>query len=301
MKHLLILFSASLFLFASCGGGDAKKEDKKTADGKIEILNKYTKGEIFYVTLNWDEKVTSTDEKGNKNTTPITMESLWKYEVLDVDENGISTIKGKYDKMKMGAFDSDDSTTFNDPSAVMMREMMKFEITIEVDTRGNVLELTGAEGMYSFGAPDSLLDDNKIMRENMQNGMGIFPDVPVAVGEKWEKNVNITYGYPCSYKNVYTLKSADNGIAVIDVNSTMTPLKDVPPTVFPGGYELYQELSGTQTGTIEVDIEKGKVLKSSYQVNISGTATGKMAGKEMSKVPIATDLKLDYTVQLGEK
>lgn len=280
---------------------EIKIKTKKKDDGRIEILNKYTKGDIYYVTLNWNEKVTSTDESGNTNTTPFVMESVWKYEVLDVDENGISTIKGNYDRMKMGGFDSEDSSTFNDPSAAMMMGMMKYETIMTLDTRGNVLEVTGAEGMYSFGSPDSLLDDNKIMKENAQNGLGVFPDIPVKVGEKWEKTVDISYGYPCTYKNVYTLKSITNGIALIDVNSTMSPLKNVPPTIFPGGYELYQELSGTQTGTVEIDIEKGKILKSSYQVNIGGTATGKMAGKEMSKMPVATDLKMDYTVQFGEK
>lgn len=302
MKKLNVFYLLPFVLFfIACGGGETGKKEDKKADGKIEILNKYTKGEVYYVTLKWDEKVTSTDESGKENSTPINMESVWKYEVLDVDENGVSTIKGKYDRMKFGGFNSEDSATFNDPSAMMFSGMMKYEITMKLDTRGNVLDLTGADGMYSFGAPDSLLDDNKIMMENLQNAMGVFPDVPVAVGEKWERTVDITYGYPCSYKNEYTLKSADKGVAVIDINSTMSPLKDIKPTIFPGGYELYQELSGTQTGTVEIDIEKGKVLKSVYDVKISGTATGKMAGKEMSKVPLSTELKMEYTVQFGEQ
>jgi len=282
-------------LLTACGGNT-----KETSDEGYDLLHKATKGETYSIHLDWNEKISSTDSTGNTQLTEIRMENVMDYLVTDVDDKGVATIKGKYASMKMGDFDSKDSSTYKNEMGMMYKLMASKEIVMEIDNKGNVLEVTGAEGMYSMGMPNSPLDDNKIMQENIQGSLGIFPGKKVKKGDTWEKTHAISFGYPCIYHDTYTLKDVKDGMATIELKSEMEPNREALPTYFPGGVELRQELAGTQTGTIVLDIEKGKIMSTDCARKINGKAKGQMGNKPVELV-MSVDLKVKTEVKFEGK
>lgn len=275
-----------------CGGKEGTGE---VVTDEITLENKYNQDETWSIELTWDEKISSTDSTGKTQIQEIKMESLMDYAVKSVDDKGVATITGRYASMKMGDFDSRDSSTYKSNMAMMYQLMASKEIVIRVDRQGHVLEVKGAEGLYSMGMPNSPLDDNKIMQENIEASLGIFPNKMVKKGDTWDRTYSISFGYPAVYKTTYTLKEVKGNMATIEVDSKLEPNKNAPPTYFPGGVELHQELHGSQSGTIIVDLEKGKITTTDLVLKISGKSTGKMGNMPLDIV-MSTELRTQTRV-----
>lgn len=285
----------ALLPLVSLNACSVKETGSEVVTEEIELVNTYVKGETYSIQLNWDEKISSTDSTGKTQIQDIKMENVMHYEVKDVDNKGTATISGKYVSMKMGDFDSKDSTTWKSDMAMMYQLMASKEITMKIDRKGHVQSVTGAEGLYSMGVPNSPLDDNKIMQENIEGSIGFFPDKKVKKGDTWERTYAISFGYPCIYHDTYTLKEVRDSMATIEVSSKMEPNKEALPTYFPGGVELHQELNGTQSGTYMVDITKGKITQTDCMLKISGKATGKMGDKPL-EIIMSTELGIKTKV-----
>ena len=290
-KNLLPLLILPALLF-SCG--EKKEETKKEEKSEgYDLSYKFNKDESFLVTLIWDEKITSGGE-GSEATQPIQMNTTYKYVVTGLDESGRADLEIRFDHVRMNEFDSDDSSTFDGMTGQMMAPMMKMVFNTSMDSKGALGDLQGAEGFFTFGMPDSLIDDNKVTRDNLDLNFNFLPNKIVKIGDTWTMEKTISFGYPAIYKFTYTLKEVNNGVARIDVKARLTP-NTAGLTIFPGGVVLKQDLAGTREGNIVFDIEKGRLIEAHYHDVISGMAKGTMNGKEM-EMPIATDLKMDYTV-----
>ncbi len=297
-QYLQISFLA-IIIFTSCGKKKAKTKNASNSVNGIVLENKYKKGESYIITTTWQEIISSTDPLGMQRKDTIKMENTMHFYVNDVDEKGTANVTGKYESMKMGQFNSSDSSTYGTLEGKMFRRMKNSVLKMKIDKTGAVLELTGANEIYSIGLPDSLIDDDKIMKENINNTLAIFPG-KVKVGDRWTRSNEITFGYPCKYLNNYQLKEIKNGMALIELTSDLRPFNNPPYTFFPGGIQLKQTLSGNQKGTIEIDVARGKITRSAYNLIISGTAKGTVQGKEMN-MQINTDLRITNLVEFGEK
>lgn len=144
------------------------------------------------------------------------------------------------------------------------------------------------------------MDENKMMRENMQNALAIFPGKKVKKADSWEKTNEVTFGYPGIYKHTYTLKEVKDGIATIEDRAGIKPNLKAPPSYFPGNLIVRMELYGSQSGTITVDIKRGKILETEQTLKLSGKAKGAMDGKAFENV-FSTELKTKTEVKFAEK
>lgn len=256
-KHILIFFIA-LSIILSC---NSKKET-------YELTMNYQAGDQWQYSMVMNESIRSEGPDGQLNEEKNSAFTLWDNLVKEVDQVGIITLQMTYRQIKMNNYDSEDTSTWSDPYTMVMGPLIGKIITMKSDNKGWVKELTGAEGIYSMG--DSTVDDTRIATETAQLKAAIYPKQPVSVGDSWTNAHSISYGYPMHYKNTYLLKGVTDGIASIEVIAEMTPFPDAPPTVF-GTVTLYQTLSGTMTGTIELEIESGLAIHSTYQQKIAGT------------------------------
>lgn len=284
IKSTTLLKKSALFLpviiMAACTNAH-----KAGNTNPVNLAHKSIKGENYSITTTIAEKISSTDSTGNSQVQENNMESEINYTVADVDTRGVATINGKYASLKWGNFDSKKININSDTAMVNYYNLIaQNQISMWVDTMGHVKKVTGAQGLYSMGIKDSPMDDNKILQETVNNALTIFPGKTVKKGDTWETKNKINYGYPGIYKNTYTLKDIVNGKATIEISSQITPNLLAPPTYFPGNISIRMELNGSQTGTIHVDIEKGKIMATDQTLRLSGKSMGTMAGKPFENI-----------------
>lgn len=259
MKSIYGLLTASVILLAGCS---TSEEDTYDLSERFEVGDQWT------LTMNMDEAITGMNMSGVEGEEKNSTTFWWDMAVTDVAD-GITTMASTYSRVVMNGWDSADTAAVDSMGySAMMGHLVGMELTSKSDSRGNLVDLSGADGMFSMGNP--AVDDNKIQKEFIEISTKWRPEGDVAVGDSWEIHHAVSFGYPMKYHNVYTLREVADGIAYIDLSSKMEPYEEAGPTWF-GPMKLTQWLSGTMTGTIEVDVESGWAMKSVYKESFSGT------------------------------
>jgi hypothetical protein len=104
----------------------------------------------------------------------------------------------------------------------------------------------------------------------MEQILAIYPDEPVGIGDSWSRRATISAGFPLLLENTYTLRSRQDGLAVVDVASKMSknpagkPMKVGPAT-------LDFDITGTQEGQMTISEATGWVTKSTLKQKFAGT------------------------------
>ena len=155
-----------------------------------------------------------------------------------------------------------------------MGKMINKPIQVTIDAAGQVKEVKGYQELVK-SIQDSIAAEgkqaaNEMMNENQvkqlfQQTFGIFPKKPVAIGEEWTNQVNMTQSgmvmkYDNTYKLVEILKKENE--AIIDVKGIislgMTPDKEV----------MKIDISGTTKGTMVVDLNTGLIKNGKQNIDI---------------------------------
>lgn len=292
MRNILsLVLTAFILILIGCGG---EKEGEKNKTGNINLSYKFRQGQEFYVTLDWSETVNGKDSVGNIKNDTITMATTFKYVVERVDENGIADLAITYDHMRMGTYDSDDSTQRNTREGMMFAGMVNYVLHAKIDNKGKVMELTGGDNFYTFGQQDSLVDDNACLRADLGQFFEILPKQEVINGQEWETSHTIDFGYPGLFKNKMKFVGVEDSIATLEIQSIVTPNPD-GKTVFPGGFILRQHFNGSRSATIKFDLKKGIISSSSYHDLYDGRATGSSGGNKI-RIDLKVDLHKDFRV-----
>jgi hypothetical protein len=255
MKTLYI--PIGILILSGCAG----KEE-------YDFTEHFTVGDRWTMKMTMDETIDGSYMAGQgPQTNNTTM--WWETEVTVVDDAGNHTSQTRYTRIAMNGWDSGDPNSVDTMGyAMMMGPMLAIKMTVKSDKRGRVLSVSGAEGTFGMGNP--LVDDNKITGEMIEMNTKWRPERGVAIGDTWEGDHAVSYGYPMKIHTHYTLRDVKDGIAYIELESDISPNPDAGPTWF-GGMKVAQSLSGKQTGTIEVDVETGWTMKTVFEQEFSGT------------------------------
>lgn len=294
MKYIIpFLLIAILF---SCSEEKKEIKEEHKDPSKIELAYHLQQGQVFYVTLDWSETVERKDSLGRGNTDTIIMQSVFKYRVDEVHEDGSVNMTLSYDRMKFGTFDSKDTSTFNTQDAMMFKAMANYVLKAKMDKSGYVYELTGADEFYTMGQPDTIVKDNEVMMTDMNQFFHVIPSTAVKVGDTWSMNTKVNFGYAANFASTYTLKSVINDMATIEVVSEISENPE-GTTVFPGGFVLKQKLKGKHSSTIQFDLKKGLPVNTISNYQYAGEAKGSMMGRgfklntviNLNKVMVVTE------------
>jgi len=232
--------------------------------------------------------------------------TVWDYGVRSRYENGDYEISIKYLRVKSTqksglqtvSFDSDDSSEYVDPSMVGYRILVGSELQMRLTPAGKVSELSGFEKVLDriideLNIPDSPQRDKTIegirrqfggdaLRQSIEQMTIIYPDEPVATGESWNISYEMNFGFPMIVESVCTLLSREDGIADIDLVSTIRSNPN-SEDIDMGMFSLRYDIEGSQKGLIELDEESGLPVKSDIGQDFTGTVS----------VSGATDLQED--------
>ena len=155
-----------------------------------------------------------------------------------------------------------------------MGKLINKPIQITIDTTGQVKEVKGYRELVN-SIQDSMPGENKpainsMMSENQitqlfQQTFGTFPKKPVAIGEEWTNEINMTQSsmlmkYTNTYKIIEILKKENE--AIIDVKGIISM------GMSPGNTAMKLDAKGSLTGNMVVDMNTGLVKTGKQQLDV---------------------------------
>jgi hypothetical protein len=260
-------------LFISCIGNK-----------EVELKLNLEKGEKYYYKFVNQQDIT---QEMMGDTVEFKQSITWGYEleVLDVVE-GVMTIKTTYEHIQMSndnqvfnlSYDSKEPLDSTNMFAFVMSNFINKSFTMDVSPDGIVSNVQGFDEIFSsiiteLGEDGEMIIQNlrtqfseESVSENLELGFKIFPENKVKVGDTWFI-LNIVNGpFSMDIDNTYTLKSIKNGIAKIEISSTIKQDDEISGIAMLPGAEI--SIDGTQKGEMNVDISSGLVIKSSISQSI---------------------------------
>ena len=155
--------------------------------------------------------------------------------------------------------------------------------TIVVSASGNVISVTGIDAIvkaYENNIENAHLSasdkknnieslrknlSNESIRRAMNRLFNIYPNVPVAVGSKWQKEIISGVYEPQDEIYHFHLKKITHDSVFIDASSDI----DAPGDTTRNGTPT--RLTGTKSGTIIIEKQTGVVLQKLFYIQLKGT------------------------------
>ncbi|NIA17293.1 MAG: hypothetical protein GWO86_02985 [Planctomycetes bacterium] len=281
--------------------------EKAPGTEKIELKLNLQKGQKFGMLITTDMKISQTMNGQEMKMSQLIAMGLVS-EVLDVNDDGIISIKMTYETMKgkmegpMGVIEFDSTKPqeddVNNPQAQMVsgmyNAMVGAEIVMKYNSKGDVVGIEGFDAMMDkmaegLGTSDpnitkgmkdtfrKLMSEDKI--EQTSNGtMAAFPDGPVGVGDIWYDTMSLDIGFPMDMDSTYVLKGRRDGVVFLDVVSKIDMGDEDGKLIEMNGMSMNMQMTGGMQGDMEVDEASGWMLRSKTNMQFSGVI--KMAPNE---------------------
>jgi hypothetical protein len=265
------------------------------AEEKLTLRLNLQPGTTYTSTID----MTNAEKQGaNGEEQMLTNEMLWiwDYAVLDKDMRGNTDIRLIYKRVKLiqdfggqrFEYDSDNPPEFLDPSMKSMASLIGSDLYVNLTPEGKVLNVEGIDSLLdrtisAMDLPESpqkdvIIDNLKkqfgydAMKQALEQITAFYPQNPVAVGDRWKSDVNLTSGFPMRIISNYALKSRENGRAEITVSSEI--LSDPASNKMTmGPLTMAYDIRGGQTGSIQADEATGLPLNSTLNLDFTGTVT----------------------------
>lgn len=104
------------------------------------------------------------------------------------------------------------------------------------------------------------------MKQTMESSLKIYPDKPVKIGDSWTVDTKMQLTMPIETLTKYTLTDVKDGIAYLKVSGTLLS----KGTFESMGNKIDTDLSGTNNGDAELNIESGLILNSHLRIELAG-------------------------------
>jgi len=158
-------------------------------------------------------------------------------------------------------------------------------------------QLTGA-----IGAILRRVFGDYAMAETMEDMMARYPKAPVKVGDSWTSVVFRSYGMsPMIRTETWTLTERKDGVLSLALTSKIEPNPDAP-SINIGVGTMRLELSGQETGTIEMHEATGWIRKANLTQQIDGTNTLTMSsGPAIGPQTISVKASVTKTIESSPK
>jgi hypothetical protein len=293
-----VIYVLVIALFVACSGGNKE----------VELKLNLEKGEKYYYKFVNQQDIT---QEMMGDTVEFKQSITWGYEleVLDVVD-GIMTIKTTYEHIQMSndnqvfnlSYDSKEPLDSTNMFAFVMSNFINKSFTMDVTPDGVVSNVQGFDEIFNsiikeLGEDGEMIIQNlrsqfseESVSENLELGFKIFPENKVKAGDTWYI-LNIVNGpFSMDIDNTYTLKSVKNGVAKIEMSSTIKQDDEISGIAMLPGAEI--SIDGTQKGEISVDISTGLVIQSTISQSIKQLI--KAQGME---IPVNLESKLEISAK----
>jgi len=318
-KHLSAVLAAAVALgvLASCGKGPETKGPGSAAapekPEKIDLRLRLEPGKTYKLRMDSDQKLIQT-RGDSRQESPQTMGSGLSLLVKEVRDDGAAVVQVTYDSLRLkqqgptGNVDYDSSSPAPaespHPMAKGFAVLVGQGFSVDLTPKGEVARVDGADQLAARMAenievPVPMLRPvmeqqikqqfgDQAMKEMVEQMVGFRPDEPVAIGGSWSKRIAVTRGFAAILNSTWTLKSHKDGVAVVEVASTVEPNPDAAALDM-GFAKLGYTLRGTQNGSLELDESTGWVVRSTVNQSLSGELTMKGGPGGDAAMPISIE------------
>lgn len=292
-----------------------------TKDELIQFKLNLQKGQKFYVKTVTEQQIS----RSTMNQEQIIDETRGigtDFEVNEVDPNGNGWVCYTYrwaqflQNGPMGQITYDSSKTdANVPPqaqgfAVLLGEGFEFKMT----PVGEVLQVKGLDGIRSniekklpdgttrnliMMSLDQYLNEQSI-KQQLEQLMAVYPEKPVAVGDSWNKTVASSSGFGLISDNEWTLRDRHNGVATIEVVTSIKPNPQAKPIEM-GSVKMSYELYGQQQGLIRMQESTGQILQSRIERQLTGRMKRTISGEQQQETNIPLKIKSIITTETSER
>ncbi len=262
------------------------------AQDKVQLRLQLKKGQSYKQEMVSDQEISQTIQGQRLDMTQTTGMGF-TYDVEEVRADGTAVIKVTYDSVLLKQkgptgnfqYDSKNPPQTVHPMAQGFAALVGQGFTMEMTPEGTVTKVEGVDEMLTHMMKNIKVQDestretmekklkqqfgNQALKEMMENMMAIYPDKPVRIGDSWNKRVTISKGFAMIIDNTWTLKDRRDGIAVVEVKSTIKPNPNAKPLDL-GPLTLRYNIGGKQQGEMEIDEATGWVMQAKMTQNLSG-------------------------------
>lgn len=264
-------------------------------------------GDVYRIDMTMVQEITQTFE-GEEMITEQTMGFGYSISATSGDEDGNVWLDAQYEWIQLQQntpvgtveYDSRNPPEDSDPLYQAFGNMVGKGFSMKVSPSGEVLEVTGVDTLLfglieDLGVEDETLRaqfeeqiqeqfSEEALKEQMGNMIVDYPEGEVRIGDTWTASSQSTDLAPIAVETTYTLEAYEDGIATVRMVSTLN--SDPETSVMDMGmFQIKYDLTGTQEGTVEVDIEIGLSVNSVITQEMSGEMTLIVEEEEFS-VPI---------------
>jgi hypothetical protein len=193
------------------------------------------------------------------------------FDVLDVDDDGVHTIKATYGRVRMNvsgggqsmSYDSDNPSAASNPGLKMLGAMVGSSLVMKVTPQGKTLEVTGVDEMVEKmsedappGAQAQLEQQAESITQSFDQMMAALPKEPIDIGDTWSGSMEMASdpNMPMKVDATYTLYDRKDGKAIIKIDGKMSSSKGVSGTM-EGTTRINEETGWTEGGEMNMDME----------------------------------------------
>ncbi|MFH1068000.1 MAG: DUF6263 family protein [Candidatus Glassbacteria bacterium] len=280
-KRLALLFAASLLGAGLLGGAQ-----------KVNLRLNLEKGRTYHLRTTSDQKTSQTMQGREMNMQQKTVDDM-AFTVNAVAGGditlGILTERVEADIVTPRDtvhYDSSQPGEVKHPMLKALAAMAGQSLEMTVSTTGRIKSVSGMDRVIdriiaSLEMPEGPAREALIsaIRKNFgeeafkdQWGFtfAAYPDRPVAPGDTWKANFVTGGGFPIIYDGTWTLSKIEGGAAVVAVDARLSTNTEAPPFEM-GPLKVKMEITGTQTGTLRIDLATGWITGGSLVQKFEGT------------------------------
>ncbi|MGD8922241.1 MAG: DUF6263 family protein [Candidatus Zixiibacteriota bacterium] len=271
----------ALALLVSCGGQE-----------KINMKLALSVGDIHHLRLTTDQQIVQ-EIMGQKQEVSQKIAMGYMYEVKNMSDEGNALVQVTYQTIQFDQtspqgtvhFDSEQPADSVPAGAMGLAALVGQSFDMLVAPSAHIIEIQGIDQlitrmMEKLGVPTDSTGNRvrasleeqfggDALREAMENLMAIYPENAVSVGDTWTATRNITKGFPMKIADSLTFKERSDGVATIAIDAVISSNPDVPPLQM-GQLQVVYDVSGTQTGTMQIDEQSGWIVHAEQVQKVSG-------------------------------
>ncbi len=259
-KYLVILALPLLILAQACK--EASNQGEATT-----LAFRFPPGTVYAYLLDSHQTIEQ-EMMGQKSEIRQTMQLLSTHQVEKGpgDNKKVTVVFDRFYIKSVSAnsemeYDSADST--KQPKELdQIGGIVNKPFSITVDDHGKIVSIDAAAAR-TIATP---LNDSTI-RRMMQQSLNVYPTKPVKPGDTWQTEYVTNMGFMDMLVNSeYKLLSVVDGVANVEINATIKSVPSDNPQM--KGMDI--EMTGTQSGTMEIDVKSGLINASKFKQEVSG-------------------------------
>ena len=308
----ILAVSVVFALFVVCAEG----AEKRNYELKLE------KGKKYYFRMLTEQEISQT-VMGQEQSMEQVIGMGMELDVNEVDANGAMWIDYKYGWAKFGhkgpmgeqVYDSSKKDSPVPPTAQGFVALLGEGFSLRMMPKGKVKAVRGLKRMrenISKKLPAGPMREfmmkgleqyfnEAAVKELNESSMAMYPDKPVGVGDSWSRKVVLSQGFAMVLENKWTLKERRNGVALIEVSSTVKPNRKAKPLEM-GLMKISYEFTGTQKGLVEIKESTGQVIRSKINQELSGLTRTEVLSGGAKPQTVTTPMKIKgiVTMEMGD-